>query len=100
MARYNTQKKAKKDGNKYMPHGFERAFYNLNPDQMNLVQDTLMRELGWSISRYYNRLRGVYSYAPHEIVAVEKVFNQLGFDAWTGEKTFINTAEYEPESIK
>lgn len=93
--RYNTQRKAKKVGNIYLPNGFEKAFYNLNPSQMNQVQDELRATLGWSTTTFYSRMRGVYSYAPREIEVVEGAFKALGFDAWTGERTFNNTAEYE-----
>ena len=83
-----------------MHHGFEKAFYNLNPAQMNQVQDELMNTLGWRVSRFYGRMRGTYSFSQKEISEVERVFGVLGFNAWTGERTFVNTAEYETEAIK
>ena len=93
--RYNTQKKAKKAGNIYIPNGFEKAFYTLNINQMNQLKDELKATLGWSTTTFYSRMRGIYSYSPNEIKVVEDMFQALGINAWTGLRSFINTAGYE-----
>jgi len=93
--RYNTQKRAKKAGNIYIPNGFEKAFYALPISQMNQLQDELKASLGWATTTFYNRMRGIYSYSPTEIKVVAEMFQALGIDAWTGEKSFKNTAGYE-----
>lgn len=94
--RYNTQKRAKKTGHKVIPHGFEKAYYELRVDHMDEVKSELMVTLGWSVTRFYNRMRGLYAFSPEEIKAIEMIFQKYGIHAWDGSRLF-NTAEYEPE---
>ena len=89
--RLNSQKKPKRDDGIMLPHGFEKAYYNCNLDQMREVGQELREVLGWSRSRFYHRMRGLYSFTQEEIKVVESVFSSIGLDAWTGERTFTDT---------
>lgn len=88
--RYNSKKKPKDLRRSYMPKGFECAYYKCTPDQMQAVRHYLMTRCGWSRQRFYNRMRGLFSYTPGEIKIVSEVFGSLGLDAWTGSRITDN----------
>ena len=89
--RHNAQRKPKEGNRVMLPNGFQKAYYNCTIDQMDQVRDSLTRELGWTNFRFYNRMRGIYSFTQEEVKAVEIMFKAIGLDAWTGEKTFADT---------
>lgn len=88
--RYNQQKKPKDYRRRFLPNGFQRGYYGCTTEQMEQVRDTLMKDLKWSRSLFYSRMRGMYSFSQEEIETVENLFRSMGVNAWTGEQIFTD----------
>lgn len=92
--RYNTQKRARKNGDKRIPDGFRAGYYNLKPDHMAEVRAHLMQELGWKSTTFYWKMGGYSAYSMEAIKEVLMAFRAYGLHAFTGAKIFTDTTDF------
>jgi len=94
---YNTKNRVKR-GTKRIDGGFSKGYYALRVDQLEDFREEMKAAAGWSHSKMYNRMRGLFPFRDVEIPIVDRIFSYYGLNAWTGESIPIIPRKNEKKS--
>lgn len=67
--------------------GFKKGYVRLPEIDQIELKDEMMIQADWSLSTFYNKMKGTRRLRKPEIPIVEEVFQKFGIDPWTGDRT-------------